>query len=224
MALKTDDFIYLQRDVSDTQTDLLPGRVLWTNDNLVAAEMDVVTFPYDTGNKVRILFEDGRRFVAQDAVVEGLIDREAADDPSFEQLSRMDYDQESQPAVVVLERIGQPILAENRECYRVRTSALNVTVEFGNCPECELADISQTGFAVFSDEVLEQSSVVDAALPSGDSVIRGNVRIQSVRQLRNGRYRYGVAVIGRGLQNACGSLAAELQRQVLRRTLTVRSS
>jgi hypothetical protein len=26
MALKTDDFIYLQRDVSDTQTDLLPGR------------------------------------------------------------------------------------------------------------------------------------------------------------------------------------------------------
>ena len=224
MALETDNFIYLQRDVSPTRTDLLPGRVLWTNGDLVAAEVDVVTFPYETGNKLAILFDDCRRFVAQNAVVEGVLDREAADDPSFEALSRMDFDEDSRPIVVVLERIGTPELAESRECYRVRTDGLNVTVSFGSCPECELTDISQTGFAVLSDESLEPMSVVDAALSSGESVIQGNVRIQSVRQLRNGRYRYGVAVLGRGMKNACVSLATELQRQVLRRTLSVRSS
>lgn len=224
MALDTDNFIFLQRELSTTRTDLLPGRVLWINGNLVAAEVDVVTFPFDAGDKVAILFEDSRRFVAQNAVVEGVIDHGAADDPSFEELSRMDFDEDSRPVVVVLERIGAPELAECRECYRVQTVGLNVKVHFGSCSECELTDISQTGFAVLSDESLEPKLLVEASLPSGESVIHGNVKIQSVRKLRNGRYRYGVAVLGRGMQKACASLATELQRQVLRRTVVVRSS
>jgi hypothetical protein len=76
---------------------------------------------------------------------------------------------------------------------------------------------------VLSEETFELHSVVDAALPTEESVVDGHVKVLSVRQLRDGRYRYGVAVLGRGLQNACKSLANELQRQVLRRSLSVRS-
>jgi hypothetical protein len=223
MPLETENFIYLQRDVSVSRTDLLPGRVLWINGAMVAAEIDVVTFPDAAGRKLAILFEDGRRFVTQEAVVEGVIDREAADERSYDEQSRMDLDQDSRP-VVVLKRIGDPVLAESRECYRVRTVPLNMTVNFGSCSECELTDISQTGFAVLSDESFEQKSVVEAALPGTDGLVHGHVRVQSVRELRNGRFRYGVAVFGRGMQMACASLATELQRQMIRRTVTVRGS
>ncbi|HIE97992.1 MAG TPA: hypothetical protein EYG03_11810 [Planctomycetes bacterium] len=223
MSLKDNSIIYLQRDVSSIRTDLLPGRVLWTNGNWVAAELDVVTFPY-AGKKVVMLFEDGRRFVMQDARVEGVIDCEVADaPPPYEDLPRMDFDEDSRSVSVVLERIGEPSSAESRECFRVRTSALNVSVEFGSCSECELTDISQTGFAVLSEEFFELHSVVDVTLPGEDSVVDGHVKILSVRQLRDAWYRYGVAVLGRGLQNACKSLANELQRQVLRRSLSVRA-
>lgn len=222
MALDTDSYIYLQQDVSSTRTDLMPGRVLWTNGDLVAAEMNVVAFPY-AGKRVVILYDEGRRFVAQDAVVEGIIECEASDDQSFEESPHIDLDEDSRPVNVVLERIGDPVSAESRECYRVRTSALKVTVAFGSCPACELLDISQTGFAVLSDESLDMNSLVKAALPSGESVVHGHVRIQSLRQLSNGRYRYGVAVIGRGMQDTCASLSTELQRKMLRRSVTVRS-
>jgi len=224
MPLETENFIYLQRDVTVTRTEMLPGRVLWINGAMVAAEVDVVTFPDAAGKKVAILFEDGRRFVTQEAVVEGVIDREAADERSYDDQSRMDLDQDSRPVVVVLKRIGDPVLAESRECYRVRTVPLNVTVNFGSCPECELTDISQTGFAVLSDESFEANSVVEAALPGQDGLVQGHVRVQSVRELRNGRFRYGVAVFGRGMQTACALLATELQRQMIRRTVTVRNS
>ncbi|MEO2017310.1 MAG: PilZ domain-containing protein [Fuerstiella sp.] len=223
MALNTDSYIYLQQDISSTRTDLLPGRVLWTNGDLVAAEMNVVAFP-NAGKKVVIHYEEGRRFVAQDAVVEGITECEPADDSSVEGLSHMDLDENSRPVNVVLARIGDPVLAESRECYRVQTVPLNVTVDFGTCRECELLDISQTGFAVLSDDFVELHSVVDVALLSGESGVKGQVRILSSRQLRDGRYRYGVAVLGHDLQNACKSLASELQRQVLRRSVAVRSS
>jgi hypothetical protein len=225
MPRETDNFIYLQRDVSVTRTDLLPARVLWINGAMVAAEVDVVTFPDAAGKKLSILFEDGRRFVTQEAVVEGVIDREAADERSDDELSRMDFDQDSRAVVVVLKRVSDPVLAESRECYRVRTVPLNVTVRFVSCLECDLTDISQTGFAVLSDEAFEAKSVVEASLPDKDGcLIEGHVRVQSVRQLRNGRYRYGVAVFGRGMQTACAWLATELQRQMIRRSVTVRSS
>ncbi|MCP4512657.1 MAG: hypothetical protein GY826_40380, partial [Fuerstiella sp.] len=174
---------------------------------------------------VAILFEDGRRFVMQEAVVEGVIDREAADERSYDELSRMDLDQDSRTIVLVVKRIGEPVLAESRECFRVRTVPLKLTVSFGKCAECELTDISQTGFAVLSDEFFEAKSIVDAALPGKDGiVVQGHVRIRSVRRLRNGRYRYGVAVFGRGMQKVCASMATELQRQMIRRTGTVGGS
>ncbi len=223
MALDTGSCIYLQQEISSTRTDLLPGRVLWTRGDLVTTEIDVVAFPY-AGKRVVILYEEGRRFVAQEAVVQGIIDCEAEDERCFEETSHIDLDEESRPVSVVLERIGDPALAESRECYRVRTAVLNVTVDFGSCPECELVDISRTGFAVLSDESVEEDSLVEAALPNGESFVHGHVRIQSARQLRNGRYRYGFVVVGRGMQNACASLSTELQRQMLRRTVCVRSS
>jgi hypothetical protein len=224
MSLETDNFIYLQRDVTVTRTDLLPGRVLWVDGAMIAAEVDVATFPDAAGKKLTILFEDGRRFVMQEAVVEGVIDHEAVDERSYDEQSRMNFDQDSRPVVVTLKRIGDPVLAESRECYRVRTVPFNMTVSFGGCPECALTDISQTGFAVVSDESFEPNSAVEAVLPGKDGLVEGHVRIQSVRKLRNGRFRYGVAVFGPGMQNACASLATELQRQMIRRKVTVRGS
>ena len=223
MPLQTDNFIYLQRDFSAKRDDLLPGRVLWTNGALLAAEMDIVTFSYEAGKRLAMLYED-RQFVTQDVVVEGVLDLEPADAPSFEELSRMDFDEDSRPVVVVLERIGLPILAESRECFRVRTVALNVTIQLGSCPECELHDISHTGFAVLSDELLTLNSIVEAALPSGDTVAEGYVKILSVRRLRNGRYRYGVSAEGRQMLSTCASLATELQRRMLRRTVGLQNS
>jgi hypothetical protein len=74
---------------------------------LVAAELDVVTFPY-AGKKLVILFEDGRRFVMQDARVEGVIERDVADEPPpYDDSARMAIDEDSRSVSVVLERIGQ---------------------------------------------------------------------------------------------------------------------
>jgi hypothetical protein len=119
--------------------------------------------------------------------------------------------------VVVLEVQGNPETADNRACYRVRTATSAIQIRFADRNDCDLMDISQTGFGIISDQQLAEGTVVQAGLPGDGCEITGAVRVQSVRQLRSGRFRYGVTCLEPAAQKACVELTMSLQRERLKR-------
>lgn len=197
---------------------LVPGRVLWVHEPYVAIEIDRDQVDnLSSGADLTLLFESRQKFVSQTTSLEGIIERPAADAPSYAQAITMDLTDSVDRAVVVLEAQGVPAQADHRACYRVRAASSAIQVHFGDRDDCDLMDISQTGFALLSDQQHAQGAVVNACLPvADDRTVCGAVRIQSVRPLRSGRYRYGVTCLEPAFQKACVELTMDLQRERLR--------
>ena len=201
---------------------LLPGRVLWTYENYLAAELDESEIDCEElensgDQQFSLYYEKDRKFVQQSTQLEGVIERPAASEPTANDVLVMDLDTTANRVVIVFELLGTPTTADNRECYRVRATSYGINVVFADRDNCELMDISHTGFALLSDQEFTPGAIVRACLPHGDSAVCGNVRIQSVRQLRDGRFRYGVVCLGVKTEKACTGLAVELQRKQLQR-------
>ncbi|MHC4770016.1 MAG: hypothetical protein ACYTEI_15105 [Planctomycetota bacterium] len=118
------------------------------------------------------------------------------------QAARIEAVMQTEPTLVVgFEVTGEIVSAENREWYRVSTGLANLTMDFGNENGCPLLDVSSVGFAV---------------------EYHGKARIQSIRELSGGRYRYGVHSIqdkasGGDLRKGQQLISASVEREQLRR-------
>lgn len=191
------------------------GRVLWSNGDLAAVEIEDSTATVAVGNVVSVHFEECHTFLRQMAEIEDVIDREFADFPT-------DCSEHSSGCsvgrrIVVFRGFGERKLAENRDCYRVQTKQLNLFLEFGSVSDCEIVDMSQTGFGIVSPEVFSVGDLAKATLPGPDGLTTGIARIQSVRSQSVARFRYGVIAIGSELRDACSWLTMQFQRRRLRR-------
>lgn len=197
---------------------LVPGRILWRLEPYIALELEwdrVGSIPEDA--TLHLLFEQKQKFVCQKTSLQGILDRPAAELPSPDQTVSMDLEAASQRMVIVLEVQGNPETADNRACYRVRTTTSAIQIRFADRNDCDLMDISQTGFGIISDQQLAEGTVVQACLPGDGCEVTGAVRVQSVRQLRSGRFRYGVTCLEPAAQKACVDLTMSLQRERLKR-------
>lgn len=217
MSLNPGSYIHIRKDGAASGDGLLPGRVLWSHGTLVAAEMDSRAIVDGSEEPMTLHYEVNHKFVQQPTQLEGVIEQEAADAPTDDDLTAMDLEDNARRVVVVFELMGEATEAENRECYRVRATPFRIKIDFAGQPDCQLTDISQIGFALISTEEFKPGAIVKVNLPVGDEVVGGNVRVQSVRRLRNGQFRYGVICLGRETEQACAKLATELQRQQLLR-------
>ncbi len=203
--------------ISKDDGRLIPGRVLWTYDCYVAAEFESAKIEGSEEQQLSLFYEQDRKFVQQPTQLEGVLQRSAADSPTHDEIREMDLDTCAGRAVVVFELLGTPSIADNRGCYRVRAASYGINVVFADRDDCELMDVSHTGFALLSEQQFAAGDVVRACLPEDSGAVCGHVRIQSARQLRDGRYRYGVVCLGKATETACARLATELQRQQLLR-------
>jgi hypothetical protein len=107
--------------------------------------------------------------------------------------------------------------AESRQSYRVPAGLAEIDVTFGGDEESRLADVSATGFAVISPHSHEIGSDVKVTTEYGGDTTTGYVRIRSKRELRNGKYRYGVHCIEPDLENHVRNICMDVQRSQLRR-------
>jgi len=153
-----------------------------------------------------VYFEERQRFVQQPARVRAIeaLDGEAGD-------------------VVHVELLGEPVDAEQRQVYRVSCLAAPIHATMNNEPDCEVVDISATGFGVICSSHFHVGASVTALLHWDGQTYRGPVVVVSVRQVSEGRQRYGVRALegdetrGMSLFSSLTRVSLAVQREQMRR-------
>ncbi len=122
---------------------------------------------------------------------------------------------------------GKPVSGERRQCFRVPTLIADLKVKFAGERDCPLVNISATGLGIISENKLYEGYVGAIALYFEDRIYSGEARVQSVRDLEDGRFRYGLLGIesrkgGNILQRGMQKISMAVQREQLRRQSAVR--
>ena len=123
--------------------------------------------------------------------------------------------------LVEFETIGEPFSAENRQALRVSSIGTDLKATFGSEENCEVVDVSPTGFAVLSTKDHALDSHVKVTLFFKGEVFKGMVRVMTALK-RKSRIRYGVHCIddpksGSSLVNGLGRITMAIQRLQLAR-------
>lgn len=154
------------------------------------------------GLEVFIYFEVQHRFMQQAARIAAIL--------------------QTEPRIVIgFEMKGESSSAEARQCYRVSTVMADLTATVADEP-CALLDVSATGFAVLATARHRLGGMVTVTLHYQGKEYSGRARIQSVREMPDGRIRYGLnadddRAAGGGLVKAQRQITMDIQRSHLRR-------
>jgi hypothetical protein len=201
LASETKIFLHLPGE--STKTILHPATVKEPGEHGHTAELEESDVALEAGLDIFVYYEIERNFVKQAARIDAVL--------------------QTEPTLVVgFEVTGEIVSAENREWYRVSTGLANLTMDFGNENGCPLLDVSSVGFAVETTERHEIGQLVPATLRHEGRPYHGKARIQSIRELSGGRYRYGVHSIqdkasGGDLRKGQQLISASVEREQLRR-------
>lgn len=172
--MKTDMEIFLR---TPERPALHPGTVSAIADQGCHAVFKADLFSLEEGAEILVYYEISRRFKQQPARVVS-VTQEEENHISLE-----------------LETTGDPVSAENRECYRVSCYAADISAKLGDCSEtCEVLDLSATGFAVFSTAEYQVGQSLEATLYYDGNPATGTVVVQSAREFGK-QMRYGLRAL-----------------------------
>ncbi len=202
--IQAEDGIFIQIPGESEQRVLHPANIVGYQDGVytIALEEDDITLEVE--QDLLIFYERIRDFVQQTAQVEAVLD--APD--------------ESQ--IVGIRPIGDPVSAESRQCYRVSTLIANLSATMGQQENCQLADVSSTGFSIISSESFSIGNQVPVELRYENERFPGIGCIQSIKELGPNRYRYGLHCIetkksGSDLTRGLQHISTAVQRIQLKR-------
>lgn len=154
---------------------------------VVAVDADTVSiqfcaepFAFTPDLEVLMYFHAKREFMQQMARVTEVIEPEGETD---------------EPTTFVIEPLGDPISAENRQTYRVSTISADLKARVGDEQELDVQDLSATGFAVLASQELQLGQTVPVAIAHDDERCHGFASVQSIREFGPGRIRYGMRAI-----------------------------
>jgi hypothetical protein len=121
--------------------------------------------------------------------------------------------------VIVFRRNGEAISAETRQTYRVSVVTAGFNAKVGKVDSCPLIDISAEGFAVIVPDRLDLGSVVSIKLMCDGRCVETPARVQTVKELDGGKFRYGFLVPRDNVsaRTAIQKISAEMQRLQLKR-------
>ena len=176
--MKTDMDIFLRTPEHEM---LYPGKVSATTDKGYNAVFEGWAFSLEERAEVLVFYEINRRFMQQPVRVLSVVEKKRDDAETRIRLE--------------LETTGDPISAENRECYRVSCYSADVEAQFGEDPEmCEVLDVSATGFAIFSDAEYTVGQTLQATLYHNGTPVHGTAVVQSYRAFGK-KNRYGLRAV-----------------------------
>ena len=136
----------------------------------IVEEIDLLV---EAGQEVLIYYEFHRKFMQQPVRIETVI---TADNKT----------------IIGFRPLGKPVSAERRQCYRVSTLTSEITARLGEDDECQLADVSASGFSVLSTEEYNIGKVLKVEISYGDKKFIGTACVQGAREVTQGRIRYGL--------------------------------
>ncbi len=159
--------------------------------------------PLESGQDIFVYYESSGKFKCQSARIVRVVDTPSGRTFSFQ-------------------FAADAVSGEGRRCYRVSTVMAVVTATLGDEENCPVVDVSATGFAVIAAEQYMATDVIDVAVRFEGETFNGRGRIESAREIRVGRFRYGVQcvdgkVTAETLRKGLQHISATVQRQHLHR-------
>ena len=198
--LKTESVIFFNiPDVSEERV-LHRAKIITVKENLYTAELEEEGLDLKDEMGLFIYFKLDRQFMRQAARIGSVTESNT---------------------MVEFETIGEPFSAENRQALRISSVGADLKATFGAEENCEVVDISATGFAVYSTKEHAIDSRVEATLIFEGETFKGAVSVMAVVK-RKGRIRYGVHFIddpkaGTSLKKGLGRITMAIQRKQLAR-------
>ena len=182
---------------------LHPGTIKEAGECGYTADIEESNLAVEAGQDVFVYYELNRKLVKQAARIEAAM--------------------KNAPALTIgFQVTGDVVSAECREWFRVSTVLNDLTADFGPESDCRLLDVSSVGFAVEATERYEIGNTLPATLHFQGKHFTGEVRVQSVRELDKGRFRYGLHSLtdnssGGDLCKGQQQISAAVEREQLRR-------
>jgi hypothetical protein len=201
--LASETKVFLQFPNESPKRILHPATIKEAGGSSCTAEMEETNVAIEAGQKLFVYYNDKRRFVKVAA--------------------RIDAVMQTAPRLVVgFQTIGEPVGAESREWFRVSTLMANLNATVGRETECPLLDVSNVGFSIEATQRYQAGDVVPVTLRYEGQQFCGDGIVQSVRDLGEGRFRYGFRSVdekgaGGGLQKGQQFISAAIEREQLRR-------
>jgi hypothetical protein len=186
--------ILVQLPDEQTQRRLHPAKHAGSEGPLQRLEL-TTPLSLEAGQQLFVYYEEQRKFVQQPA--------------------RVDQVDESGLNIWV-EPVAAAILAESRQSYRCPTLIEDISATLGAEADCEVLDVSETGFAVHARTRHELGTRLPASIRFEGQESEGHIVIQSSRP-EGSRSRYGLRVVGGDLQGAMARISLDVQRRQLRR-------
>ena len=172
--MKTDMDVFLR---TPEKAKLHAGKVSAVSAKGFTIRFEVQGIRLEQGAEVIAYYEVNRRFMQQPVRVLSVVQTEEGG------------------LAMELETPGDPVSAENRECYRVSCYATGIKAQLGEDPElCEVLDMSATGFAVFSTAKYQVGRTLQATLYHDGESILGTIVVQGAREYGK-NMRYGLRAI-----------------------------
>ena len=177
--IKTGNDVLFQEPTCDTRR-LRRSVVVDASADEFSIQFVAEPFAFEVDQEVLMYFNGKREFMQQIARVTEVSHPEEGSDESI---------------TFVLETVGDPISAENRQHYRVSTISANLEANVGSEENLSVQDLSSTGFAVLATNQYELGQTVEVSIAHGEEHCHGIASIQSVRDFGGGRIRYGMRAI-----------------------------
>jgi hypothetical protein len=118
--------------------------------------------------------------------------------------------------IIRFTRIGEPVSAESRGSYRVSIAAQEIEAQVDE-QRCHVVDLSPEGCAVICRQSLTIGDAVDVSFSHEGIEVAGTMKVQTIKQLRNGTQRFGLFVSDKKskIRTALQKLTVIMQRQQL---------
>ena len=158
---------------------LYAGHILEASDGFYSTEIMEHLPKLEEGAELNLYYELRRQFMKQPVRIDSLT-------------------QEALQTVIQLETTGNPILAEQRESYRVSAIAAGVTARFGEEANCKVLDVSAAGFSLYAAKQHQVGSALDVVLFFKGQQFSDRALIQSARKLGKSKIRYGLKLVEQG--------------------------
>lgn len=173
MVLSINSGFWLQIPEESKKRLLRPVKLLGISDDLHTAQLEEAGVPINEDTDVFIYYEIRNTFTQQAAHV-------------------IIVDNEGPKPVIEFRITGEPVSVEGRQAYRVSAVTSNLMARLGDQNDCQLLDVSCSGFSVAASATHNIAKVLDVTLSYEGRSFSGKCSIQSIRELSPGRIRYGL--------------------------------
>ncbi|MAE62323.1 MAG: hypothetical protein CMJ49_13325 [Planctomycetaceae bacterium] len=195
--------MFLQFPNEASKRVLHPGQITAAEENVFNAELQETDLPVEPDQTIMVYYEIHQKFSKQPAQIQQV---DTVDDK----------------LVISFHTTGDPVQAEDRECYRVSTTIAEMTVSIADETECPLADISANGFGALAEKAYEIGQTVPVTLQFDGKSYDGTAVVQSIKELPKPWTRYGLSWAGAAndggdLEKGAHQISMAVQREQLRR-------